>query len=135
MRFIVRSAPLLFLATLFPQPAEAMTVPQLLGLFYLFVGLFLVAILLTFAAGFFVYLARLGTWPTHRETAIRVLEWAVTMAFVLIVLLGLVRLFHWYTQQALFVLGVLLIGAMAVVILRTAAAPKKKKEGGRDDEH
>lgn len=128
MRRFLCIAPVL-LAALAPESASALTLKQGVGMFYLFVGLFLTAILLTFASGVFVYFARLGTWPSYRDVAIKVLEWAVAMLFVLIVILGIVRFFFVYTQTAVFLAGVLLIAVAAFYLLRIAAI---KGEGGED---
>ena len=115
---------------LFPGSASALTLVQFLGLFHLFVGLFLAATLLVFASGVFVYFARLGTWPTHRDTAIEVMEWAIAMLFVLIVILGLVQFFQRYPGIALPIFAVVIIVAVLFFILRAAArsSAKKKKE-------
>lgn len=116
------------LAALMPTPVFAMTFIQVLGVFHMFVGVFLVAIVLTFASGVFVYFVRLGTWPTHRDTAIEVLEWAISMLFVLIVILGVVRFFESYPYLALLLFGLAVLFVVLIYLLRAFAGGGAKKK-------
>jgi len=120
--------PLFALLLLVPEGAMALTLIQAVSIFNLFVGLFLVATLIVFGSGAFVYFTRLGTWPSHRDTAIKVLEWGLAMLFVLVVLLGIVQFFQRYPRQSLFVVAVVIILAIAIFIVRTAAGKKKEEE-------
>ena len=113
---------------LFPDKALAMTFVQVAGVFNLFVGLFLVAIVLTFGSGVFVYFVRLDTWPSHRDTAIEVMEWGLAMLFILIVILGLVQFFQRHSGIALSILAFLLVVVVAFFILRAAAQSSKKEK-------
>ena len=108
-----------------------MTFVQFLGLFHLFVGLYLAVTLGIFALGLFVYFARLNTWPSHRDLAIRILEWAVVMLFVLVVLLGVVQFFQNYPSIALTILVVVLVIIAAILIIRVAVGAKKKAPPAR----
>ena len=120
---------LLAAIVLLPKTASAFTFVQFLGLFDLFVGLFLTVTLMTFAAGVFVYIARLGTWPSYRDVAIKVLEWALVQMIVLVTLLGIVRYFQRYPKISVTVLAIVMIVVVAVVILRfSAKAPKKDED-------
>ena len=114
-----------FFAVFMPTVVSAMTLVQFLGLFHLFVGVYITATLGIFAVGVFVYFARLNTWPSHRDLAIRILEWAVAMLFVLVVLLGIVQFFQTYPSIALTILVVVVVLALLIIIVRAAGAKKK----------
>jgi|SRR3989344_4778759 len=115
------------LTALFPSSASALTLTQMVGLFHVVVGILLTFTLLIFATGIGMYIARLNTWPSHRETAIRVLEWAVAMLFVLIVLITIVSLIQRHGAFALVVLAFIVIVGLALLVLRTATQGRKKK--------
>ena len=114
-----------------PTVVSAMTFVQVLQLFNIFVGLFLTATVLLFCTGVFVYFARLGTWPSHRDQAIKILAWAVVMLFVLVVLLAIVQWFERHTKTALFILAFAIVVVVLGFIIRAAAtgggAKKEKK--------
>ena len=124
---------LISLALLLPSDASALTFVQILGLFHIVSGLLLTFILLTFLTGIGLYVARLNTWPSHREFAIRVLQWAVAMLFVLIILIAVVNLFQRYTGTALTILAFIIVIAVAVLIVRMAAQSKKKEAGKKKE--
>lgn len=130
----LRAASLFVFATaLLPEDASAVTLVQVVGFFHLFVGLFVVAIFFTFVVGAWGYFARLGTWPTYRDTSIEILEWAITMLFVLLVILGLVQFFQSHSSTALLILAVVLVVAIAFFVFRVAlgGGEKKKKDTAR----
>ena len=113
-------------AALAPSHASALTFVQILGLFHIVVGLLLAFILLIFVTGIGIYVARLNTWPSHREFAIRVLQWAVSMLFMLIILIAIVNFFQQYIGIALTILAFIIILAVAILIVRMAAQSEKK---------
>lgn len=117
-----------------PTTVSAVTFVQALQVFNIFVGLFLTVTILVFCTGIFVYFARLGTWPSHRDQAIQILEWAVGMLFVLVVLLAIVQWFERHTEVALFILAFVILVVVFGFILYTAATggggkKAEKKEG------
>lgn len=114
--------------SLLPEPASAVTLVQVFGVFHLFVGLFVTATFFVFVTGVFVYFSRLGTWPTHRDTAIEVMEWGIVMMFVLLVILGLVKFFQHHSAVALLLLGFIVIVAVAFFLIRAAAGGGEKKK-------
>lgn len=118
---------------LLPETAGAISTVQLLGVFHLFVGLFITATFFVFASGVFVYFARLGTWPTHRDTAIEVMEWAIVMIFILVVVLGLVQFFQQHSAIALSILAFLVVVIVLVFLLRLAATRKEEKKKAAPD--
>src|SRR3989338_10083424 len=137
MRTATRSFALLIPAALvacMPAIASAMTFVQVLQLFNIFVGAFLNVTILVFCTGVFVYFARLGTWPSHRDQAIQILVWAVAMLFVLVVLLAIVQWFERHTKTALFILAFAMVVVVLGFIIRAAArgggAKKEKKPAG-----
>lgn len=107
-----------------------MTLLQVLGLLNVFVGLFLVASMLMFGGGFIVWIARLGTM--HREEAIKLMEWGVVILFVLVVLLGLVRLIEKHTTVVAYVAGIIILVIITAFILNaTQGGEKKEGEEGK----
>jgi hypothetical protein len=105
-----------------------MTLLQVFGLLNIFVGLFLVASFLLFGGGFIVWLARLGT--IHREEGVKFMEWGVVVLFVLVVLLGLVRLIERYTTVVAYVVGIIVLVIIALFVLNALQqrAEQKKEE-------
>lgn len=121
-------------ASLCPMIAQALTLPQAIGFFHIAVGIILTGIVLLFITGFGVYIARFNTWPTHRDTAIRVLEWAVVMLFVLIVVLAIVNAIQHHGNIVLPILAFLILIIVAIVAIfafRTLASAKKKPPPAR----
>lgn len=112
--------------SLFPSSTLALTLPQAIGFFHIAVGLILTGIVLLFITGFGVYVARFNTWPTHRDAAIRVLEWATVMLFVLIVVLAIVNAIQHHGDIALPILAFLIIVVVAFFAIRFFAAARKK---------
>ena len=115
------------LAILAPWSTSALTLVQISGLFYVSVGILLAFTLGIFVVGIGIWIARFNTWPSHRETAIRILEWAVSMLFVLILLIALVYFIQRHSTIALSILGFIAIIAVLVLIASVAAGAKKKK--------
>ncbi len=123
-----------------PTIVSAMTFVQVLQLFNIFVGLFLTVTILVFCTGLFVYFARMGTWPSHRDQAIQILEWGVGMLFVLVLLLAIVQWFERHTKTATFILAFLILVVVFGFIIRAAATgggekKKEKKEGAAAPKH
>lgn len=110
----------------FPSNVQALALSQALGLFHIVVGLILAGILLVFAAGLVVYVARFNTWPSYRDAAIRVMEWAVVMLFTLIVALSIIKAIQFHGEIALPILASLVIIVVVFYIARYFATQKKK---------
>jgi hypothetical protein len=110
-----------------PSSASALTFLQVIGLFHIAVGLLLTATLLVFITGVGVYVSRLNTWPSHRDMAIRVMEWGIVMLFVLILMLALLDFFQNHTAIALPILAVLILVTVGFLLVRAAALQRKKK--------
>lgn len=106
------------LALLSPQYTFALTLPQVVGLFHVAAGLILAAIVLLFAIGFATYVARFNTWPSHRDSTIRVLEWALTMLLVYIIVLSLVNAIQRHGRIALPIIALIIIVFLGFYIVR-----------------
>ena len=126
---IIRNS-LVLLIFLMPRSASAWTLVQTIGLFHIVVGLLLVFTLAIFATGVSLWIARLNTWPSYRETAIITLEWAVSMLFVLILLVALVYFIQRHSATALTILGVVVIIGILVLTITVFAGKKEKKPAG-----
>ena len=119
-----------FLATaLVPEPALALTLVQIAELFNIFVGLMLTAAVLVFFGGLWGYFARLGTWPSHRDHAIKVMEWGVAILFVLVVILAIVQFFQRYPVITSMIVGsIVLLLVLGFILYLAANSGKSKKE-------
>ena len=121
-----------FLATaLVPEPALALTLVQVAELFNIFVGLMLTAALLIFFGGLWGYFARLGTWPSDRDQALKVMEWGVAVLFVLVVILAIVQFFQRYPMLTSMIVGsialLLILGVILYLAVNTGKSTKKEE--------
>src|SRR3989338_2431657 len=125
---IAQLAALAVVAT--PLVASAQTFSRVLGVFNVFVGLMLTAALLTYATGFIVWVIRLGTWPSYRTEAIKIMEWSVVILFVLVVLLAIVQFFQYHPKEAGWVVSVIvgLIIIWIILYLAAHSGGEKKEE-------
>lgn len=118
-------APLLVLA---PGVAFAQTLSAWAGLFYIMVGLMLVAAFLLYGGGLILWVVRLNTFPTNRDFAIRILEWAVAVLFVLILLLAIVQFTQNNVRTILIILALILVFIIARVVATSGGSSKEEKE-------
>lgn len=114
---------------LLPYEVSAQTLTQAVGLFNIFVGLMLVAALLTYGVGFVIWVTRLGTWPSYRTEGIKVMEWSVVILFVLVVLLMVVQFFRDHPAAATYAVAAILLALFAWAILAIVKQSAKKEEG------
>lgn len=100
---------------------------QVLGFFNLVVGLMLISSLGLFVGGFIMYLIRLGTWPTYRDDALRIMEFGVSVLFTLIMLLAIQQFLATHIMVAVSAAGLIIIVLFAWVIVRDLAtqAPER----------
>ena len=131
MKMILRALP--FLAAFAPAAAYAQSIAGVVGLFNIFVGLMLTAAILTYAIGFIIWCTRLGTWPSYRTEAVKVMEWSVVILFVLVVLLAIVQFFQNHTRTAAYIASFIVIAVIigAIVVLAAGAKGEEKKEEKR----
>lgn len=109
-----------------------MTIAHLLGSFNILVGFMLVLGLLLWGAGCIMWVTRLGTFSTYRDDAIRVMEWSVSILFVLIVLSVIVKLVVNNIETALFFFGVLVVIVVILFALSVYAPPHK---AAKEEDH
>lgn len=94
-----------------------------------FVGLFITAILLVTGVGIVQYIGRLGTYPSNRDEAVVVLEWAVVMLFTLVIVVAVAQFIEREPVWALWILGAFAALFIMWYILKiTAFAKEEKKE-------
>jgi hypothetical protein len=111
------------LALCLPSLALASTttnvIDQIAGLFYLIVGLTVTVSVLLMLAGIALWLSRLGTFPTYRDEAIVIMEWAVATLFTLIIVLAVVEFIQTHTATMLYILS---IGIILLVLWFVASS-------------
>ncbi len=106
-----------------------MPLSTVIALFNIVVGLMVVASVLLMVGGLGLWYVRLGTYPTHRDTAINMMKWAVSILFVLVVLLSVAQ--YVQTHMAVSLIAIALI-AVAGVVYYVAA---HSSSGADDEEH
>ncbi|MBV9159283.1 MAG: hypothetical protein JO019_01645 [Candidatus Kaiserbacteria bacterium] len=104
------------------------TFPQFVGLFNIFVGIMLTLSMLILGGGIIMWIVRLGTWPSYREEAIRLLEWAVGILFTLVILLLVAQAVQQHTAGAVFVLGLIIIALIVYFGYQASQASKEEEE-------
>lgn len=132
----VHKPPVFFVLPIFilfaPLSAHALTLVQVTELFNVFVGLMLTVGLLIYFAGLGLYFSRLGTWPNHRDKAIKIMEWGVAVLFVLIVILIVAQYFQRYPEIASIVVAGLFLFAVAGVGVYVAVV---SRGGEKEEKH
>ncbi len=96
-----------------------MGIATVIALFNIVVGLMLVASMLFMGGGLMLWYVRLGTYPTYRDRAIEMMQWAVAILFVLVVLLGVAQYVQTHMAVAIFALGTLIAAAVAYMVATT----------------
>jgi len=131
-----RSASLFVLAVAAaPSLALASTttdvVSEIAGLFYIIVGLAVVAAFLMMGAGTIMWIVRLGTDNTYRNDAIHIMEWSVATLFTLILVLGVVEFIQSHTSTTLYILSIAIVLFLVWVIMTSGILTG----GGGEEEH
>lgn len=113
-----------------PAVAYAQDAAAAVGLFNAFVGLMLVVALLSYGGGFLMWMARLGTWPSYRTEAIKIMEWSVVILFVLVLLLGIVQFFQKHKQAGAYMVSILaaLLVLWLIIYFASQGGKEEKKE-------
>ena len=127
MRRILTIAPAVSLLAL-PHVVLAQTFGQVVSLFNIFVGLMLVAALLTYGVGFVIWITRLGTWPTYRTQGVKIMEWAVVILFVLVVILAIVQFFRDHPYAATYTVSAILLALIIWAVIIMMKQPEEKEE-------
>lgn len=118
------------IALLAPSAAHAQVLSEVAGLFNIMVGLMLTLSFLMFFGGLGMWFVRLGTYPTYRDEAIKLMTWAVAILFVLAVLLAVVQFVQRHTALASFLVGVAIVIAVAWVAVKVS-----QTKGGDENGH
>lgn len=105
-------------------------VSQIAGLFFIVVGLALVASLLMMGAGTIMWIVRLGTDNTYRNDAITIMEWSVATLFALILVLGVVEFVQSHTSATLYILSI----AIILLLIWIAVTSGLFSGGGAEEE-
>ena len=123
-----------FLFALAPSLALASTttdlISQIAGLFYVVVGLAVVAAFLMMGAGTIMWVVRLGTDQNYRDDAIHLMEYSVATLFTLALVLGVVEFVQTHTSITLYILSIAII-----LLLIWFAATSGLFAGGGEEEH
>lgn len=127
MRHTARALPLFALLAL-PEICFAQTLASWVGLFNIMVGIVLVAAFLFYGGGMVMWVVRRNTWPTNRDEAIHVLEWSVTILFVLIVLLAIVHFTQVHTDIVLIIIAIVIVFFVARLIAQSGGKGEEKHE-------
>src|SRR3989344_3668673 len=116
-----------------PHQVFAQTLAGVTGFFNIFVGLMLTVALVTYGIGAVIWIVRLGTWPSYRTEAIKILEWSVVILFVLVVLLAIVQFFQNHTREGSYVASII-VGLIIIWIILCLAAHSGggKKKGAEE---
>ncbi len=117
-----------FAILLAPSVASAQVLPNVAGLFNIMVGLMLVFAFLFFFGGFGMWFTRLGTYPTYRDEAIRLMQWGVVVLFVLAVLLFIVQFVQKHAAVAAFLVGIVIVAAVALLFIKASQAKGSEEE-------
>ncbi len=130
---ILEAFPVALLFFALPHVVYAQVVAKSIGVLNIFIGLMLIAALVTYGIGLVLWATRLGSWPSYRTEAIVVLEWSVAMLFVLVVLISGIQFFQNHSQVAYrIVTGIIGISVIAYIFISLAVPKAKKPE---DEEH
>ncbi|MBI5470086.1 hypothetical protein HY968_02075 [Candidatus Kaiserbacteria bacterium] len=105
------------------------TLAQAVGLLNVLVGLMLVAAILFFVGGFIGWITRLGL--TGREQGLQFMSWGVSILFVLVIGLGLIRFVQFHTQLVLMLLALALVALAAYVAIQIARSSGEAEETKR----
>lgn len=107
------------------------TITEILAFFNLFAGLMLSISIIVFLGGFVLYVARIGTWPTYREVAVRIMRWGVTILFALVVILGLQQALLAHLMVAAVIGALIIIGLLVwALVSGSEEAPKPPARRG-----
>ena len=92
--------------------------PQVLGFFNLLVGVMLVISVTLFLGGFIMYIVRLGTWPTYRTQALRIMSWGVAVLFTLVLILAVQQFLARHVLVAVSIAALIIILVVLWIIMQ-----------------
>lgn len=123
--------PSALLAQVSGASGDSTLLTQIVGLFNIFVGLMVVAAFLLYGGGLIMWMTRLGSWPSPRDEAIRIMMWAPVILFTLIVLLAIVQFLQGHPQVGTYIVSTLLLLIVIGIILYIAL---NAREGKKEEE-
>lgn len=109
-----------------PSLAFAQTLFQVAGVLNIFVGLMVTAAFVTFGVGLLYYFANFVL--ERRKVGIYIMEWGVSIVFVLIVLLTLVRFIRHYTETVLGIVSFAVFVFIIIVLIHFATTEHKERK-------
>lgn len=107
-----------------------MDLTTVIAIFNILVGLMLVMSILMLMGGLGTWYVRLGTSPTYRDEAIKMMQWGVATLFVLVVLLGVAQ----YVQTHI-AISMMALGAVVAAIVVYFVGTNLVNSGGEEEEH
>ena len=130
----MHASPLRFLSAIFLTSAlpafahaQTATISQVVGLFNVAVGVMFAIAVTTFFGGLISYVVYFGNF--EREKGVGIMEWGVSILFVLVVLLGIVGFLQNHAGVTNVIAGLIVVVAVAWVVFTVAtteqAAPKE----------
>lgn len=102
----------------------------IIGLFNIIVGLMLTASILIMGGGLALWYIRLGPSPSYRDEAIKMMQWAVAILFVLVMLLYVAQFVQTHRALTVMVVTAALAAAVAYFVATQVLAG-----GGEEEEH
>ena len=112
-------------AAFLPTAASAMSLVQFFGFLNIFVGIFLTLALILYGAAFIVYTTRFGC--PNRMESLDLIEWALSILFVLIVVLGVVQYFQRHPANMAYIIGTIVFVIVLWLIIYAYSGGKKKE--------
>ncbi|MEK7106719.1 MAG: DUF4181 domain-containing protein [Patescibacteria group bacterium] len=116
------------ITVLLPASASAMTLVQFFGFLNIFVGLFLTLALILYGAAVIIYTTRYGC--PHRDESLKLIEWGLSILFVLIVLLGIIQYFQRHPANMAYIIGTIVFLLVIGLIIYAYSGEEKKESGG-----
>lgn len=106
------------------DPASGMTLVKFFGFLNVFVGIFLTLAIILYGAAFIIYVTRFGC--PNRMESLDLIEWALSILFVLIVVLGIVQYFQRHPANMLYIIGtIVFVLAVGLIIYAYSGGAKK----------
>lgn len=91
----------------FPAIAMAQVVTQVVNLVNLFAGILVASSIVFFIGGFILYLSRLGR--PYRDVGLNIMQWGVTMLFIAVVVVGLLRMYSQHHTLFFFAFALIIL--------------------------
>ena len=109
-----------------PSPASAQVLGQVVGYLNVVVGLMLVVAFICMGAGFGVYISRIGL--VGRELGILMMSWAVSILFVLVIMLWAIKLIQTHPQLAAMIAAIVVFLFVGRIVLAVISASNEEEE-------